>query len=92
MFGKPPDRFPHDREAVWQITGTGLIYVVADSEWAGRALVTLIVDDLEDWRDEVAERGIAPGAVQRLEGDVRRVSLSDPDGNRISVGEVPGPS
>jgi hypothetical protein len=32
LLGRPPDRYPHHTEAVWQLADTGLIYLVADSE------------------------------------------------------------
>ncbi|HEY2436562.1 MAG TPA: VOC family protein [Solirubrobacteraceae bacterium] len=91
LFGRAPDRFPHDAEAVWQLTDTGLIYLVADPESAGRAVITLIVEDLEAWQAEIAGRGIRAGGVEGLGEGARRVSILDPDGNRISVAEVPHP-
>lgn len=39
---------------MWQVAGTGSIYLVADVDRAGRSPLTLIVDDLErelaSWR------------------------------------------
>jgi hypothetical protein len=58
FLGHPPDRFPRAGEAVWQLTETGLVYLVADPERAGHTLITLIVDDLDERLDELAGRGI----------------------------------
>ena len=30
LIGRAPDMLPHDREAAWQLSETGWIYVVAD--------------------------------------------------------------
>jgi catechol 2,3-dioxygenase-like lactoylglutathione lyase family enzyme len=89
FLGRPPDRFPKEGEAVWQLTETGLIYVVHDPARAGSALLTLIVDDLDAWVDEVARRGIVCEEVETVPGAVRRTAVTDPDGNRFTVGEVP---
>jgi catechol 2,3-dioxygenase-like lactoylglutathione lyase family enzyme len=92
LLSRAPDRFPNEREAVWQLTENGLIYVVADPLRAGNGLITLIVDDLERWMTDVAARGIPVGEVETLGSGVRRITLADPDGNTISIGQVtPGP-
>ena len=41
FFGRPPDVVPKEDEAVWHVTTTGLIYIVADRLRAGRGLVVL---------------------------------------------------
>lgn len=89
IFGRPADRHPHDDEAVWQLTDSGLVYVVVDPQRAGNALVTIIVDDLDSAVAELAERGIAVGEVAILSNGVRSVAVVDPDGNRIAFGQVP---
>ena len=89
LLGAPPDRYPHEDEAVWQLVERGLIYVVRDPERAGTALVTLIAEDLKGWISDVRSRGISVGKVETLANGVRKVSLADPDGNLISVGELP---
>lgn len=44
LLGRPPDSFPHEREALWHLSGGGSLYVVVDPDRAGRALVTLALD------------------------------------------------
>jgi hypothetical protein len=33
--GRPPDFLPNENEAVWQLAGTGWIYLVGDADRAG---------------------------------------------------------
>ena len=91
LLGRPPDRIPIDGDAVWQLSETGLIYVVRDAPRAGSSLVTLIVEDLDAWIADVSARGIAAGEIDTAPGAVRRTAITDPDGNRITIGEVPSP-
>jgi catechol 2,3-dioxygenase-like lactoylglutathione lyase family enzyme len=89
LLGAPPDRFPHENEAVWQLVDRGLIYVVRDPTRSGTALVTLIVDHLDEWIAAATGRGVAVGKVETQSGGVRKVTVTDPDGNLVGVGEVP---
>jgi hypothetical protein len=66
MLGRPPDLVPNWNEAAWQLTDSGWIYVVGDSTRAGKALLTLLVDDLDDRIAEFAERGLAPLRIDTL--------------------------
>ncbi len=91
LFGRAPDRFPLDEEAVWQLASTGLVYVVSDRERAGRSLLTLIVDDLDERVQALRAAGIDAVEIDAAPGGVRRVLITDPDGNRIQLGELPQP-
>jgi predicted enzyme related to lactoylglutathione lyase len=90
LFGRAPDFFPHDHEAVWQGAGNGWVYVVEDAERAGRALLTFLVDDLDEQLAGLAERGIEADPVDTLPGKVRRASITDTDGNKITFGQPLG--
>lgn len=87
LLGRPPDVIVQEHEAMWQVAETGWIYVVGDLTRAGNALLTLLVDDLEDQIAELAARGLATGAIDTVPGVVRKMVLIDPEGNRITVGE-----
>lgn len=91
LLGRPPDRFPHAAEAVWQLTDSALIYVVTDPQRAGNGLITLFVGDLGAWANEVAGRGISVPDAEVLPGKARTIALADPDGNKITVGQVLAP-
>jgi predicted enzyme related to lactoylglutathione lyase len=87
LFGKPPDFFPHEREAVWRVAEHAWVYVVADAERAGRALITILVENLDDQIAELAERGVPAGPIDVIPGAARRVAISDPEGNRVTFGQ-----
>jgi predicted enzyme related to lactoylglutathione lyase len=90
LIGRAPDMLPHDREAAWQLSETGWIYVVADAERAGRALVTLLVDDLDSEVAALAERGIACEPIETVPGKFRRTAVVDPEGNRVAFAQPLG--
>jgi predicted enzyme related to lactoylglutathione lyase len=92
LMGRPPDMVPHEREAVWQATDTGWFYIIAgDAPGVGAGLLTLMVDDLDDRVAEIARRGIAVGEIEWVvPGSVRSVWITDPEGNRIQIGQVLG--
>jgi hypothetical protein len=92
LMGQPPDFTPQEHEAVWQIVENGWIYVVADAERAGKALLTLMVDDLDRHVGELTERGVAVGAIETQPGRYRKVEVTDPEGNKISFGQALGPA
>jgi hypothetical protein len=90
LAGRPPDLIPNEREAAWRLTETGWIYIIADGERAGSGLNTLLVDDLDAFLANLAKRDITAGPVETIGDGVRRTTISDPDGNRLGVGQPPG--
>jgi len=87
LLGRPPDVIVTDNEAMWQITETGWIYVVGDTNRAGKALLTFLVDDLEDHVAKLGERGLETSAIETVPGLYRKAVITDPEGNMISLGE-----
>jgi hypothetical protein len=90
LAGRVPDLIPNEQEAAWRMSETGWIYVIADPQRAGSALNTLLVDDLEVFLDGLSERGLAAAPVEIIGDGVRRTTITDPDGNRLNVGQPPG--
>jgi predicted enzyme related to lactoylglutathione lyase len=90
LLGRAPDMLPHDTEATWRPSEGGWIYVVADPERAGKALITVLVDDLAAELVEIAGRGIEPGPVEEIPGKALKAKISDPEGNRIMFGQPLG--
>lgn len=89
FMGKPPDFSPQEDEAVWQVAEHTWIYVVADAERAGRALLTIFVEDLDDQVAQLAERGLEPARQETYENGVRKTTYRDPEGNEIGFGGAP---
>lgn len=87
LVGRRPDLVPNENEAAWQLAGAGWIYVVGDPGRAGRALLTVLVDDLDDLVAELNGRGLHPGPIETIPGVVRTSVITDPDGNRLQFGE-----
>ena len=90
LLGAPPSFFPHDTEAVWELAEGRLVYVVQRPEHAGHAMHTIIVDDLDSLAGEVAGRGLAPSSQETYGDGVRKTTYTDPEGNEIGFGQVPG--
>jgi catechol 2,3-dioxygenase-like lactoylglutathione lyase family enzyme len=90
LTGRPPDLIPNEDEAAWQLTETGWIYLISDAVLAGSALHTLLVDDLDAFLADLADHAITAGPIETIGGTVRHSIVTDPDGNRLNVGQVPG--
>ena len=86
LAGRPADFAPHETESVWRL-GPAWIYVVSDAERAGRAMLTLIVDDLEAEVAALAERGLETGPMGMVADVMRKADITDPEGNRITFAE-----
>jgi hypothetical protein len=86
FFGRSPDVIVAEHEAMWQVTESGWIYVVGDASRAGSALLTLLVDDLDGLVSELKGRGLEIPAIDSLPGLYRKVVMTDPEGNMISLG------
>ena len=91
LFARPPDMLPHDQEAVWHMTDGGSLYIVADRKRAGTGIVTLIVGDLDGLLTELAGRELTPASATGRAGELRQAMFTDPDGNRVTLGQLPTP-
>ena len=91
LFGRPADMFPHEQEAVWQLTPTSSIYVVQDSERAGSGLVTLALNDLDAHEKRLTADGLA--LTEQSGGtSPRRLVIKDADGNSLTFFHDPSQS
>jgi predicted enzyme related to lactoylglutathione lyase len=88
FLGRPFDMAPNELERTWQLTDDAWIYVVEDGKRAGNGLTTLIVDDLDERVGRLNEVGIEAGEVEQLSERTRVVQVTDPDGNRVQLGEI----
>jgi catechol 2,3-dioxygenase-like lactoylglutathione lyase family enzyme len=86
FFGRPADEIVGG-EALWQVSDTAWVVVDEQAERAGRALLTLGVDGLDDFLARFASHGIEHGPVETYDNGVRHVVVLDPDGNSLSLAE-----
>jgi glyoxylase I family protein len=88
LLGRPADDRPMDGLAEWHFPETGVIQVIHDARRAGRALLTLSVDDLEAYLAGLEERGLAPGAIDDKTSDKALITtIADAEGNTITLVE-----
>jgi predicted enzyme related to lactoylglutathione lyase len=88
LLGGPPDMTPNEIERTWKLTDESWIYVVKDPERAGKALVTVMVDDLDERLGGIKARGIEPDEIREISEKVRKAVFTDPEGNQIGIGQA----
>jgi predicted enzyme related to lactoylglutathione lyase len=89
LMGRPPDLIPNDNESAWQLTDTGWIYVIGDAGRAGKALLAVLVDDLENHVADLAERGLTI-PIDTVPGVGLEAVVTDPEGNTIKFAQPGG--
>lgn len=85
LLGRPADNNPMPVLVEWQVLPHAWLQVTVDGERAGSGMFNLAVDDLEGHRAELAGRGIESGDVQPVTKGVSLSTLTDPDGNMITL-------
>ena len=86
LLGAAPAFLPHATEAVWELAEHRFLYIVQDPERAGRAVHTIMLDDLDTRVADIASRGIEPHERVTYPGKARKAIYRDADGNEISFG------
>jgi catechol 2,3-dioxygenase-like lactoylglutathione lyase family enzyme len=86
LLGTTPSFMPHATEAVWELAEHRFVFIVKDSEHAGRATHTIFVGDLDSLVAEIAARGIEPNERVTYPGKARKAIYRDADGNEIGFG------
>jgi hypothetical protein len=89
LLGTEPSFFPHETEAVWQITEHGSIYIVEVAEGAGGCVNTIVAGDFDERVAAMAARGIEPDERETYSNGVRKAIYHDADGNEIGFGGLP---
>ena len=89
FFDREPDVVAHQHEVMWQCAESAWIYVVQDPARAGHAVVALMVADLDAAVADLARRGIEGGPMHPEGDGARKASFTDPDGNEVSLIDVP---
>lgn len=88
LLGRGPDMLPNAIEAAWKIEASAWLYVIADADRAGSALLTVIIDDLDAFSAELAGRGLTPVEIEEEPGNYRKAIYRDPEGNSLGFGQV----
>ena len=88
LLGAPPTFFPTDTEAVWELAEHRSVYIEQLPDRAGHAMHTILVDDLDAFVAQIAERGLEPSKRETYENNVRKITYRDPDGNEFGIGGV----
>ena len=86
FFGRSADNLPMKGLLVeWRVTDTGWLQITTNPPRAGSALVNFAVDELRRHIAELARRGLAPGEIEVVNKGVELSSITDPDGNTITL-------
>jgi predicted enzyme related to lactoylglutathione lyase len=88
LFGRAPDIVPNQSEVMWCVAGNGWLYVIEDTERAGRTVVTISVRDLDQFVEDLEDRGIVTGSIETVGGAGPKAAATDSDGNVIAWIEV----
>ena len=91
FFGRPADEVIGE-EYLWQAGENA--WVVIDDRYmraarVGGTMITLGVTDLDDILSRLAQHGIEHEPAETYGNGVRHVEVLDPDGNSLSLAEVP---
>jgi hypothetical protein len=86
LLGRESSFLPHATEAVWELAEHRLLYIVEDSDRAGRAILTIFVDDLEALVGAIASRGLEPDERVTYSNGASKAIYCDADGNEIGFG------
>ena len=89
LLGGPSSFQPTDTEAVWELADHRFVYIVELPQRAGHAVMTVFVDNLDEWVAGISERGIEPAQLETYGNGVRKVTYRDADGNEIAFGGSP---
>jgi predicted enzyme related to lactoylglutathione lyase len=88
LFGRAPDALPMEGLAEWHVPSGGVVQLVAMTERAGRSLVTLDIDDLEQELAAMQARGLDASPLDdKTSEKVLIATTTDPEGNAITLVE-----
>ena len=82
FLGRGPDEEPMEGIAEWRVGDSAWIQVSTDTEGMGRMTFSVAVDDVEKFRKERIDAGLALGEIVDY-GFVKMVKVTDPDGNDV---------
>ncbi len=90
LLGSPPTFLATDTEAVWELAKHRWVFIEQRPDRAGHSMLTIIVDDLDAFVAQIAERGLEPSNWEpNLPDGMRKAVYHDPDGNEFGIGGAP---
>ncbi|SDU52513.1 VOC family protein [Gordonia westfalica] len=91
LLGEVATFDPNDTERVWTLTDHAYVYAVVAPDDAGHGRATLFVDNLDEFLEAAAGRGVEPESSETYDNGVRKTIFRDPDGNEVGIGGGPTP-
>ncbi|HEY8584761.1 MAG TPA: VOC family protein [Capillimicrobium sp.] len=88
FFDRPAD-FVAGRELLWEVAEHAWVFIDEQPGRAGSGFVTVSVTGLADLLADLTARGIAHEPVETYANGVQHVTVVDPDGNRLSLAQLP---
>lgn len=89
LLGRPADAHPMPSLADWHISETAWVQVFHDPDRAGSSVFNLAVDNVDAHIADIADKGISAGEVFTNDKGSRLATVTDPDGNTITLIENP---
>jgi hypothetical protein len=89
LLGSPPAMVPQDTEVVGELAEHRYVYIVERPEYAGHAMHTLFVDDLDALVAQMTDRRLNPVKRETYSNGVRKTTYRDADRNEIVFGGAP---
>jgi predicted enzyme related to lactoylglutathione lyase len=88
LFGRPADERPMEGLAEWHVRSGGVVQLVANAERAGKSMLTLDVEELNNELGAMRDRGLDAGPLDDTTSDkVLIATTTDPEGNAITLVE-----
>lgn len=85
LFGRAPDNNPMPTLVEWQVVPGAWVQVFVREDCAGSSFVNFAVRDLEEHIEQLKQRGLRPGEIVEADKGVRLSTLTDPDGNTVTL-------
>lgn len=88
VVGRGPDATPMEGLTDWYLGEAGTVQLVADATRAGGSMITLVVTSIEDTATRLGSQGITLDYDDTTSDKVRFGTLTDPDGNSVTIVET----
>lgn len=87
VFGRPADVFPMEGLAEWYLVNQSGVQVFQDENLAGKSSATFVVSSLEDQLAALKALGISFGPIVGVPNIVKATTVTDLEGNQITIAE-----